>query len=277
MEEKHKISIPKPCGENWNKMTPNENGRFCLSCSNTVVDFTSMLPDELQHFFIQNQNERICGRFKNSQLETITIQIPSRVLYTQTKYHKMFLLALFIAMGTTLFSCADKDGNKNRIDKIEIVDNATQNQDESEDVSSCYGHEIEAKKAKSKKARERIIMGDLIPPNSIQTGSFHYHSIYNSTDLDASPVPENGMKKFYEFFAKNYVAPNKTEKFKGKISILFVIEEDGSLSNFNILNNTPKEIGEEAIRVLKTSPNWIPGKRNNAIVRSSYTLPITIK
>ena len=177
MEEKYKITIPKPCGENWNKMTPNENGRFCLSCSKTVVDFTSMLPDEIQHFFIQNQNERICGRFKNSQLETITIQIPRQVLYTQTKYHKMFLLALFIAMGTTLFSCADKEGNKNRIDKIEIVDNTTQ--DENETVSSCYGHQIESKKVNPKKPRERITMGIPIPPNSIETGSFHYHTIYN--------------------------------------------------------------------------------------------------
>jgi hypothetical protein len=32
----------------------------------------------------------------------------------------MFLLALFITMGTTLFSCADKNGNK-KIDKIEVV------------------------------------------------------------------------------------------------------------------------------------------------------------
>ena len=123
MERNFKITIPEPCHEDWNKMTPKDNGRFCLSCSKTVVDFTTMLPDEVQHFFIQNQNTNICGRFKKSQLDTITIQIPSRILYTQTHYHKIFLLALFIAMGTTLFSCADKDGNKKKIDKVEIVQN----------------------------------------------------------------------------------------------------------------------------------------------------------
>jgi hypothetical protein len=56
-----------------------------------------------------------------------------------------------------------------------------------------------------------------------------------------------------------------------------VIEKDGSLSNFNIVKNTPKEIGEEAIRVLKTTPNWVPGKLKDKIVRSTYVLPITIK
>lgn len=279
MERNYKITIPEPCHENWDKMKPKDNGRFCLSCSKTVVDFTAMLPDEIQHFFIQNHDNKICGRFKNEQLESIIIQIPSRILYTQTQYHKMFLLALFIAMGTTLFSCADKDGNKNRIDKIEIVDNSTQNQDENEAVSSCYGHQIESKKQKPKNPdySYSFTTGVAIPANLIETGSFKYHIIYNSTDLDVLPVPENGMKNFYDFFSKNYVAPNKTEKYKRKVFVLFVVEEDGSLSNFNIAKNTPKEIGEEVIRVLKTAPKWIPGKLNNATVRSSYTLPITIE
>ena len=58
---------------------------------------------------------------KQSQLDSIVIQIPSRVLYSQTNYQHYFLLSMFVVMGTTLFSCADKNGNKQKIDKIEIV------------------------------------------------------------------------------------------------------------------------------------------------------------
>lgn len=268
MESKHKITIPEPCHENWDKMTPNENGRFCLSCSKTVVDFTTKLPDEIQHFFIQNQNQKVCGRFKNEQLENLIIQIPSQVLYAQTHYHKIFLLALFIAMGTTLFSCADNNGNKNKIDKIEIVSNTDQNQDENEARSSCYGHEIESKKEKPREHNEKFTMGIVIPPNSFEQGTFEYSIIYDSNDLDVLPVPKNGMKKFLKFFTKNYVAPKKSNQSHGKI--LFVVEKDGSLSNFNIMENTTTESGEEAIRVLKTAPKWIPGKNKNRIVRSSY-------
>ncbi|WP_343696608.1 energy transducer TonB [Flavobacterium sp.] len=275
MERNYKISIPELCKEDWNKMTPNENGRFCMSCSKTVTDFTSMLPEEIQHFFIQNQNNAICGRFKNSQLETITIQIPSQVLYTQTNYYKMFVLAMFISMGTTLFSCSDKDGNKNKIDKIEIIDNTEQN--ENEFVSKCYGHQIESKKVSPEKPAQSTMMGMIAPANPIQTGSFVYHTIYNSKDLDVLPVPENGIQKFYAFFAKNYNTPNLTEKFNGEIEVLLVVEEDGSLSNFTIGKNIPKEIEEETIRVLEKAPKWIPGKLKNRIVRSTYVLPITIK
>lgn len=275
MERKYKLTIPEPCTENWDKMTPKDNGRYCMSCSKTVVDFTSMLPNEVQHFFIQNQNQNICGRFKNSQLETITIQIPSQVLYSQIHYHRIFLLALFITMGTTLFSCQDKDGNKNKIDKIEVVNNTEKYENE---TPVCYGHKIESKKEKTRKQlTSSIKMGMVLPPNISEKGIFQYHIIRNSTELNVLPVPKNGMKKFYAFFNKNYVAPNKTEKFQRKIFILFVVEEDGTLSNFNLVKNTPKEMGDEAIRVLKTAPNWLPGKFNNHVVRSSYILPITIK
>ncbi|KAF2507944.1 hypothetical protein EYY60_18525 [Flavobacterium zhairuonense] len=277
MERNYKITIPEPCHEDWNKMTPNKNGRFCMSCSKTVIDFTSMLPEEIQHFFIQNQNKKICGRFKKSQLDTITIQIPSRILYTQTQYHKVFLLALLITMGTTLFSCQDKDGNKKKIENIEIIDNTEQPQEENEAVSKCYGHQIESKKVIHKKKSVGVTMGALIPPGFSEEGNFNYHIIHQSTDLDVLPTPEIGMKKFHDFFNKNYVAPKQTEKFNGEISVIFVVEEDGSLSNFNITKNTPKEIGKEVIRVLKTASNWIPGKLNGKTVRSSYILPFTIK
>jgi Na+-translocating ferredoxin:NAD+ oxidoreductase RnfG subunit len=271
METKYKISIPEPCTENWDKMTPKDNGRFCLSCTKTVVDFTTMLPEEVQHYFISNQNKSICGRFKNTQLDEIIIQIPNRVLYSQTQYHKMFLLALFIAMGTTLFSCSDKNGNKQKIDTIEIVDNASSGKSI---IRNDSASETDSKKS-NEKCTPQATMGIVIPKND--EIPLKYDIVFNSNDLDVLPVPEEGMKKFYAFFTKNYTAPGTTKKYRGKIFILFVIEKDGSLNNFNIVKNTPVEIGEEAIKILKTAPNWIPGKINNTIVRSSYILPITIK
>ncbi|KAF2339978.1 hypothetical protein [Flavobacterium tistrianum] len=267
MERNYKISIPEPCSQDWNKMTPNGNGRFCMSCSKTVVDFTSMLPEEIQHYFIQNKNEGVCGRFKNSQLETITIQIPNRVVYSQTNYHKMFLLALFIAMGTTLFSCADKEGNKKKIDQIEIVDNNTQSQDE--DVPACYGHQFEPKKTKSVGELSKGFTTGVLVMNE---KPLKYDVIFSSIDLDIAPYPKDGMKEFHSYFSKNL----KSAK-QGEISVLFVIEGDGSLSNFNILKNTTSASEKDIVKVLEKSPEWIPGKLKNRIVRSSFVLPITFK
>ncbi|MFD0989405.1 hypothetical protein ACFQ1R_04820 [Mariniflexile jejuense] len=122
MKNYYSIAIPKPCHENWNTMMPTEKGKFCNSCSKTVVDFTKMDTHEIQDFIIANKNNRICGHFKQSQLDSINIYIPSQVLVSPKSFHKTFLLALLIAMGTSLFNCTNKSGNKQKIDSIEVID-----------------------------------------------------------------------------------------------------------------------------------------------------------
>ncbi|MEY5049340.1 MAG: hypothetical protein RLZZ175_2699 [Bacteroidota bacterium] len=62
------IHIPKPCHADWDKMTPNEQGKFCSLCDKTVVDFTQMNEQEIKNYFILKTEERICGHFKASQV-----------------------------------------------------------------------------------------------------------------------------------------------------------------------------------------------------------------
>ncbi len=62
-----KLTIPTPCHENWNRMSPAEQGRFCSVCSKTVKDFTAVPDEEIVDAFSQN-SENVCGRFKTSQL-----------------------------------------------------------------------------------------------------------------------------------------------------------------------------------------------------------------
>lgn len=67
MSNKINISIPKPCHENWQKMTPLEKGRFCDSCQKQVFDFTKSSDTEILRKF--NSEKNICGRFLKTQLE----------------------------------------------------------------------------------------------------------------------------------------------------------------------------------------------------------------
>ncbi|AZA84241.1 hypothetical protein C1637_05190 [Chryseobacterium lactis] len=61
-----KITIPKPCHENWGNMTIDEQGKFCAVCSKTIYDFTNFSDEELVNSL--GQAENICGRFRNDQL-----------------------------------------------------------------------------------------------------------------------------------------------------------------------------------------------------------------
>lgn len=62
------LSIPKPCSEKWNEMTPIEKGRFCSVCERNLIDFTHFSDDELLSF-VKNNNHKICGRFTKNQLD----------------------------------------------------------------------------------------------------------------------------------------------------------------------------------------------------------------
>lgn len=63
-----KITISKPCHENWEKMTPAEKGRFCSVCSKTVRDFTVASDDEIIDVISNAADKDICGNFYDSQL-----------------------------------------------------------------------------------------------------------------------------------------------------------------------------------------------------------------
>ena len=65
-----KLSIPKPCHENWNKMSPTEKGKFCGSCQKEVIDFTQMTKVEIKEFFMNKAFQSSCGRFENRQIES---------------------------------------------------------------------------------------------------------------------------------------------------------------------------------------------------------------
>lgn len=75
------ISIPNPCNEDWDKMTPEGQGRFCSACQTKVTDFTSMTDEQVLNYFIEHKGQHICGRYLQSQLDrTMTKEIPSAPL-----------------------------------------------------------------------------------------------------------------------------------------------------------------------------------------------------
>lgn len=106
----HKITIPKPCHEKWDDMAPQGQGAFCGQCSKVVVDFTAMTDEEVQQYFIQHASEKLCGRFTSEQVNSIKIEIPSYLIYTEPSLLKKFILITLVVFGTTLYSCTSNEG-----------------------------------------------------------------------------------------------------------------------------------------------------------------------
>lgn len=99
----------------------------------------------------------------------------------------------------------------------------------------------------------------------------------HTTIVEIEPSPQGGLDKFYQFLAVNLRYPFEDRKnlVQGKVFIQFIVERDGSLTNFSVVRSPSKTLAQEAIRVLQLSPKWRPGIQNGKPVRVQFTVPIT--
>jgi hypothetical protein len=92
------LHIPKPCHENWEAMTPEEQGRHCGVCCKVVVDFTDMPTEEVVEYISTRSSQKICGRFRSDQ-----VSVP-KFTSSFTSRMKVFAAALLFVFGSALFS-----------------------------------------------------------------------------------------------------------------------------------------------------------------------------
>ncbi len=88
---------------------------------------------------------------------------------------------------------------------------------------------------------------------------------------------DGGMQGCLKFLMDNTKYPEqaKRDKISGKVSVKFVIEKDGSITNAKIARSASTLLDAEALRIVNNMPQWIPGKQRGKAVRVAYTLPIS--
>jgi hypothetical protein len=87
------INIPEPCNESWDKMTPQEKGRFCGKCEKVIVDY-SHSSDRAIAQIIKEGNGQICGRFRTDQLQRDIVFEPAFYQNTRWKAFGLMLSGL---------------------------------------------------------------------------------------------------------------------------------------------------------------------------------------
>ena len=97
--------------------------------------------------------------------------------------------------------------------------------------------------------------------------------------VDQMPEFPGGTEALLKFVANNVKYPEKAkdEEISGRVFISFVIEKDGSVSNVEVKRGIGGGCDEEAVRVIKSLPNWKPGIKDGKPVRVSYMMPINFK
>jgi len=60
----------------------------------------------------------------------------------------------------------------------------------------------------------------------------------------------------------------------GRIIVSFVINENGQVTDPEVLRRVDKDLDKEAIRIIKSMPRWIPGEHKGKKVKVRLTLPV---
>lgn len=99
--------------------------------------------------------------------------------------------------------------------------------------------------------------------------------VYSAADEAAQF--NGGTIGFYNFIARNLRYPGKARErdIQGKVILQFIVEKDGSLTNFKTLSSPDESLTIEALRVMKACPNFLPAKVRGVPVRSLYTIPLS--
>ena len=104
------------------------------------------------------------------------------------------------------------------------------------------------------------------------------HHIVGERDTIVEIMPEfpGGEEARVKFLQENLQYPKEAREagIEGRVVVGFVVEPDGRLTNFTVVRGVIPILDEEALRVIKLMPNWIPGKQRGKQVRVLFQVPI---
>ena len=97
--------------------------------------------------------------------------------------------------------------------------------------------------------------------------------------VEQMPQFPGGPAELLKYIAKNLKYPVIAQEngIQGKVILRFVVNAQGHVENVKVLRSLDPYCDKEAIRVVKSLPQWIPGKQNGRNVPVYYTCPIVFK
>ncbi|MBL7766643.1 MAG: energy transducer TonB [Chitinophagaceae bacterium] len=114
-------------------------------------------------------------------------------------------------------------------------------------------------------------VADIIGDNPGQT------EVYTITDQ--MPEFPGGQDAMMTYLRQNLKYPEMAKEagIQGRVICGFVVNEDGQISDVTVLRGIGNGCDQEAIRVIKSMPNWKPGRQNGRPVKVKFNLPINFK
>ena len=97
--------------------------------------------------------------------------------------------------------------------------------------------------------------------------------------VEQQPLFPGGQGALMQFLHDNIKYPVVAQEngVQGRVTVQFVVEKDGSITDVHVLRGVDPSLDKEAVRVVKSMPRWTPGKQNGTTVRVNYRLPVLFR
>ena len=95
---------------------------------------------------------------------------------------------------------------------------------------------------------------------------------------EVQPQYPGGVSALISDISRNMKYPKEAHDkgTEGRVIVQFVVDKEGAVRNIKVIRSIPG-LDEEAVRVIKAMPKWIPGKQDGKNVSVKYTIPLTFK
>lgn len=105
------------------------------------------------------------------------------------------------------------------------------------------------------------------------------NKIFNGDDVDQQPSFPGGTNALNTFIVSNLKYPVFAQEkgIQGRVVVKFIVEKDGSISNVEVDRSVSTSLDNEAMRVVKAMPKWIPGQINGKAVKVECSHPFVFR
>lgn len=105
------------------------------------------------------------------------------------------------------------------------------------------------------------------------------NKIFNGDDVDQQPSFPGGTNALNTFIVSNLKYPVFAQEkgIQGRVVVKFIVEKDGSISNVEVDRSVNPVLDNEAMRVVKAMPKWIPGQINGKAVKVECSHPFVFR
>ena len=98
-------------------------------------------------------------------------------------------------------------------------------------------------------------------------------------DETCPPQFPGGDAALINFLNANIKYPPKAaqDRIEGKVIVQFMVKKSGKIDDIKVLRSVRKDLDNEAVRVVKMMPDFIPAKQNGEVTDMLYTIPVSFK